>query len=199
MLPTSLFDLLLTEVQASSPMVLEGYLSGATRDASTSSLHNTTRFHQKGTEWLTILSEVLRTLGHRSWMYEEGHRGIFVLETCWQTTSRIPQRRAERAAFCRGYFDADGGMPRSASARLYFQFSQKDRDDLRVLRDHLVAIDIDCGRLHVPSVRADPDYWRFFVRARSHSRFMNEVGAWHPRKREAMSERLRRREGTEGA
>ncbi len=186
-----LLKLLLAEVQASSRVVLEAYLNGATRDASVSSLHRTTRFHQKGTEWLTILSQALTALGHRSWMYEEGTRGIFVLETSWRSTPTVFQLRGEIAAFCRGYFDADGGMPRSASARLYFQFSQKDRHDLRVLRDYLEGLDIDCGRLHIPSVRTDPDYWRFFVRARSHPRFMNEIGAWHPRKLAAIHERLR--------
>lgn len=155
---------LVSEVRASTLDVLQNYLTGATRDASFSPSHNTTRFHQKGTGWLSVVKEALTTLGHRAWMYEEGSRGVFVLETCWRPAHPTPCCVDERAAFCRGYFDADGGMPWSPSARLYFQYVQKDRDDLKSLRNHLTALGIACGQLHVPSIKVDPDYWRVFVR-----------------------------------
>ncbi|MBK5229497.1 MAG: LAGLIDADG family homing endonuclease [Actinobacteria bacterium] len=190
--PSVLVSVLQAEARASPASVLAHYLAGATRDASFSTAHNTTRFHQKGKGWLTVLETALAALGQRSWMYEEGRRGVFVLETCWRPDPVPPRTPEERAAFCRGYFDADGGMPQSLADRLYFQFVQKNRQDLQSLRGQLAALDIECGRLHVPSKRVDPDYWRVFVRARSFEDFMLVVGSWHPRKWALISARLGR-------
>jgi hypothetical protein len=50
---------------------------------------------------------------------------------------------------------------------------------------------IDCGRIHNPSRLVDPEYWRFYVRARSHKRFMTLVGSWHPRKRLQIDNRMK--------
>jgi hypothetical protein len=92
-------------------------------------------------------------------------------------------------SYVRGYFDAEGGMPRFARARLYLQLSQKNRASLEVLTKILEHEGICCGRLHQPSAAVDPDYWRFYVRAGSHDRFMRIIGSWHPRKREQIAQR----------
>jgi hypothetical protein len=100
--------------------------------------------------------------------------------------------QAENGAFAygRGYFDADGGMPRDIGARLYFQFAQRDRLDLERLRLLLTRVQIECGAIHNPSPRVAPDYWRFYVRARCHESFMTRVHSRHPDKRPAMQARL---------
>ena len=147
----------------------------------------TTRFHQKGTAWLTILGLLLERLGHRSWMYQEGRRGVFVCETSWAAPPSVPS--SADASFCRGYFDADGGMPRDLNARLYFQYAQKNRPDLADIRGRLIALGVDCGDLHRPSAQVAPDYWRFFIRARSFAAFMESISSWHPLKRAAMLQR----------
>jgi LAGLIDADG-like domain len=163
-------------------------LAGASRDGTYSPRHRTVRISQKGTGWLEVLGEVLTRLGARSWKYREGQRDVWTLETTWwdpvPATSHL-----DIAAYARGYFDAEGGIPRDSGARFYIQFVQKDREDLSSLRKGLEILDIRCGRLHNPSVRVDPDYWRFFVRASSHSQFCSTVGSWHPRKRALIDRR----------
>jgi hypothetical protein len=89
----------------------------------------------------------------------------------------------ERNAFVRGYFDAAGGVPRDPSARFYIQMVQKDREDLELVHRFLAQLDILSGRIHNPSARVDPAYWRFYVLARSHEDFIKRVSSWHPRKR----------------
>jgi hypothetical protein len=96
----------------------------------------------------------------------------------------------QRAAFVRGYFDAEGGIPRNPNDRFYLQFVQKDYADLAKLRSVLVNMEISCGRLHNPSARIDPNYWRFYVLARSHQEFLSRIGSWHPRKRLSLKARL---------
>jgi len=171
------------------------YLFGAAKDSTRSSLHKTTRFGQSEREWLETIAGILDRLGFRSWIYREGRsRNFWVLETS-APFLREPldfSNASESMTFsyARGYFDADGGMPRVASARLYFQFVQKDRVDLNLLRDLLVSVGMGCGALHNPSRQADPNYWRFFISARSHIDFMKRVGSWHPVKASLMAKRL---------
>ncbi|MGH2727035.1 MAG: LAGLIDADG family homing endonuclease [Actinomycetota bacterium] len=97
-------------------------------------------------------------------------------------------------AFARGYFDADGGMPQRLSARIYVPLTQKNRLDLDRLRALLEAEGISCGRIHNPSVRVDPGYWRFFIRARSHTAFLSHISSWHPLKRALMEDRLKQKQ-----
>jgi hypothetical protein len=98
-----------------------------------------------------------------------------------------------RAGLCyaRGYFDAEGGMPRNADARLYLQYTQKNRSSLATVLEILRSWKIECGRIHNPSHAVDPDYWRFYVRSCSHRRFMRLVGSWHPRKRLQIDTRMK--------
>ena len=94
----------------------------------------------------------------------------------------ILRSRTERSAFIRGYFDAEGGIPRNTADRFYIQLVQKDLADLTRVRTILEGIDIHCGRIHNPSINVDPDYWRFYVLAESHEDFIRSVSSWHPRK-----------------
>jgi hypothetical protein len=73
---------------------------------------------------------------------------------------------------------------------MYIQFVQKDRADLETCRKHLARLGISSGRIHNPSVRVDPGYWRFYVPVRSHADFVRVVGSWHPRKRESLECRV---------
>jgi len=170
------------EIRAATANELRCYLDGASRDGTFSSAHRTLRISQKGTAWLTCLSAALTRLGSRSWAYKETRRDVWTLETTWWDP--IPPVTAkQKAAFVRGYFDAEGGVPRSPEARFYVQLVQKDYRDLSIVRDHLETIGIRCGRLHNPSVAVDPDYWRFFVSSASQLSFCLQVSSWHPRKR----------------
>jgi intein/homing endonuclease len=94
-------------------------------------------------------------------------------------------------AYVRGFFDAEGGMPHDSSARLYFQLCQKNYQRLDTVKAILSSWGILSGRIHNPSWRADPNYWRLYVASQSHQRFMWLVGSWHPSKRQLIQTRMK--------
>jgi hypothetical protein len=176
---------------------LEAYLQGALKDGGRCARHSTHRIGQKERGWLELLGAAFEVLGHRSWIYREGKsREYWILETTasflslkYDASPLVGTR--EGLLYARGYFDAEGGMPRNSEARLYLQYTQKDRTELEVLLEILESWDIAGGRIHNPSYAVDPNYRRFYVRARSHERFMTLVGSWHPRKRLQIDNRMK--------
>lgn len=170
------------------------YLQGALRDGTFNRIHNTVRISQSDRSWLTELEMLFSKLGSRSWIYREGTRNVWVIEsTCRLEKGPTACSDREKAAFARGYFDAEGGIPRDPRARFYIQFVQKDRSDLEAVRRCLADLDIRCGRIHNPSVRVDPEYWRFYVLGASHEDYIRRVASWHPRKRLLLETRLETR------
>jgi hypothetical protein len=130
-------------------------------------------------------------------MYREGRaRNLWVVETTAKFLSLdfdpLPLVGTRHGLFyVRGYFDRDGGMPRDAMARLYLQLCQKDRGSLESVVRILESWTILCGRVHNPSVRVDPKYWRVFIRRCSQDSFMRLVSSWHPAKRQQMQIRMK--------
>jgi hypothetical protein len=162
------------------------YLLGALHDATVSHAHRTVRFGQSDMRWLHVIQTLLEGMDQRSWLYREGkNRRFWILETSrrWLDSGTEATTESEIRAYVRGYFDAEGGVPRDPNVRRYIQFVQKDREDLAELRALLERLGIRCGKLHNPSSRVDPDMWRFYVTASSHREFVRSVGSWHPRKR----------------
>ncbi len=180
---------ILAEVHRASAEEARFYLLGAAHDGTFSQLHRTLRITQADLRWLEILKAVLLRLGKKSWTYREGTRSVWTIETTYRPEPAQPISDGERAAFVRGYFDSEGGIPRNSLDRFYVQFVQKDREDLDTVRSMLLRLDIRCGHIHNPSSGVDPDYWRFYVLASSWDRFIHAVGSWHPRKRELLEER----------
>jgi hypothetical protein len=179
-------------VRASGPEA-SAYLAGASRDGSYSRTHRTLRITQRDRRWLVVLQTLLELVGSRGWIYREGARDIWTIETVFHPSD--PGERAAppiQRAYVRGYFDAEGGIPREASSRFYIQLTQKDKADLMSLRHRLVEMGIRCGKLHNPSMRVDPHYFRFYVLSGSHTAFMRGVNSWHPAKRALLTERLNR-------
>lgn len=199
-------DKILAEVARADLCECRAYLLGALRDGTFNRLHGTTRISQAGTVWLKVLQALFARLGSRSWIYREGKRNVWVVETvCWLSPSALPLTNAEKAAFVRGYFDAEGGIPHRPADRFYIQMVQKDHSDLDQVRHMLEDLSIRCGAIHNPSRRVDPNYWRFYVRAHSHADFARRIGSWHPRKRMRLALRFQavtadaRGAGTQGA
>jgi hypothetical protein len=144
-------------------------------------------------EWLDVLRLLLEKQGQKAWMYREGKdRKFWVLETSakWLTNRPSFSTQEERCAYARGYFDAEGGIPRDTAARFYIQFVQKDRADIAGLQAILEDEGIACGKLHRPSRTADHPVWRFYVAASSQRDFVARVGSWHPRKRSLLATRF---------
>jgi hypothetical protein len=181
------------ELLETSASGARAYLHGAAHDATISGKHRTVRFGQSDVRWLFVLRVLLDGLERRSWTYREGRsRSFWVLETSAEVLAERPEfsTREERRAYARGYFDAEGGMPRDPSARFYLQFVQKDHGDIDELRTMLVSEGIDCGRIHNPSRQVDPDLWRFYVLTSGHEAFATLVSSWHPRKRSLLEARF---------
>jgi hypothetical protein len=179
------------ELLAADVRESRAYLQGALRDGTFNRTHQTVRISQADRQWLDGLRLLFAKLGSRSWIYQEGQRNVWVIEsTCRLEKEPIVSSDRERAAFARGYFDAEGGTPRDGRARFYIQFVQKDRPDLEGVRRCLERLGLECGRIHNPSIRIDPEYWRFYVLRRSHEDFIRRVASWHPRKRLLFEARL---------
>jgi hypothetical protein len=169
------------------------YLHGAAHDATISHRHRTVRFGQADRRWLSVLALLLGRLGYRSWTYREGRdRQFWVLESSarWLQSGVPPVSDGEKRAYARGYFDAEGGLPRDPAARFYVQLVQRNYGDIANLRTILEEQGIACGKLHNPSRSADPRLWRFYVAARAHRVFAEKVSSWHPRKRGLLEARF---------
>ena len=164
------------------------YLQGALGDATYSRLHKTHRISQSHIEWLKRLKSLLESLGYKSWIYKEGRqRGVYILETTSKILSLnfdpdLLESPDEKKAYIRGYFDAEGGTSRGGRVRFYLQFAEKHKKRLKKVRNLLEQLGINCGRIHNPSYRQDPNYWRFYVKSCSYKKFIEEIGSWHPEK-----------------
>ena len=185
-----------TTRQSPNPDILKAYLLGALHDGTYSSLHNTFRISQSSKKWLEQLKEMFTILGYKSWIYKEGeYRSVYVLET---TASFLDMRfdpkslysMDEQLAYVRGYFDAEGGIPRSRKSSFYIQLCQKNRLEIEKIKNILERAGIQCGKVHNPSKAVDPHYWRIYIRAKSHQDFVNKVSSWHPRKCALFQERM---------
>ncbi len=186
------------ELLAATCPVSRAYLWGALHDATISRRHRTVRFGQSDPQWLEGLIVLLAKLGQRAWMYREGRtRRLWILETSfgWMAETMSFTTVEEQLAYARGYFDAEGGIPKDLSARFYIQLVQKNATDLSELRTILETIGVRCGTMHNPSVRVDSSMWRFYVLAVSHRTFVERVSSWHPRKRRDMDLWLKARQG----
>src|SRR3972149_5843307 len=110
------------EIDRASSGEIYAYLQGASRDGTFNRLHKTLRICQADIRWLRIREGLLGRLGKRSWIYREGTRNVWVIETTWCPESPETIRTGgEAAAFVRGYFDAEGGGPAVARDRLCVQ------------------------------------------------------------------------------
>lgn len=175
---------------------IEAYLVGASHDGTWNQQHKTFRFTQREREWLELIQGLLGILDRHSWLYREGkQRSVWALETTYRPQSdvwhRLPHQRHEWIGYIRGFFDAEGGIPKNATSRFYVQFVQKNREKLEAIRLQLGKLGISSGVVHNPSRRVDPEYWRFFVATSSHQRFIHLIGSSHPRKSQILLKRMK--------
>ena len=156
-----------SETTRQTPRVTEAYLLGALHDGTYNIGRKTHRFSQANIEWLQLLQSKLAQLGSRSWIYKEGNnRSVYVLETSakFLSTKFNPvnlKTTKEKTAYIRGFFDAEGGLPKSLDARFYIQLVQKDQLKLKWIKMVLEELKISCGVIHTPSKKVDPNYFRF--------------------------------------
>lgn len=158
------------------------YLLGALHDGTERS--ETFRIGQRSRNYLVFLSRIIRKMGFGSWIYREGkNRKLFVLEF---TKSKLKLNEVALDSptkivdYVRGYFDAEGGIAHNSTVRFYIYFAQKNKEDLTQVRNFLLGFGIKCGRIHNPSAKKDPDYWRFYISSESYQDFARKIGSWHP-------------------
>jgi len=173
---------------------IEAYLLGALHDASLNKKKRY-RFTQKGTEWLELLKNLFSILGYKSWIYREGLRNVYTLETLALfldfNFDPVKFKTVEEQKFyIRGFFDAEGGVPHSSKDLFYIQLVQKDRIKIEKITKMLNKLKVETGKIHNPSKRIDPNYWRVYVRAKSHKDFVNKIGSWHPIKSKIFQKRM---------
>lgn len=174
---------------------IKAYLLGALHDGTFSS-NERFRISQKGTSWLKFLQRLFSRLGYNSWIYKEGSdREVYVLETLADFLDfrfdplRLKNKR-EKISYIRGFFDAEGGIPRVSKARFYIQLVQNSREKLEKLKKLLKDLRIKTGKIHNPSQRVDPDYWRMYILVNSQKEFVEKIGSWHPRKIRTLRKRM---------
>ncbi len=163
--------------------MIKAYILGALHDAT--KRKNTYRICQKSKAYVEFIAQGIRGLGHKAWVYREGQtRDLYVVEFSSRLLADVKiSSRAEKIAYIRAYFDTDGGIAKSKQVRYYIYFAQKDLADLQHVKTMLESLGICCGRIHNPSKRVDPNYWRFYIAAKSHFDFACIIGSDHPDKR----------------
>ena len=178
-----------------SKLEILAYLNGALHDASLNK-GKRIRFVQKDIRWLQVLQLLLKRINYNSWIYKEGkNRNLYVLETLcpeldfkFNPLSLINQQ--EQSAYVKGFFDAEGGVPRTMD-RFYIQLVQKNFQKVSALKKLLASLGIMSGKIHNPSKRVDPDYWRIFILAKSQKAFAQTISSLHPIKAEIFRQRMK--------
>lgn len=165
-----------------TPKITNAYLLGLLHDAT--ERKTTFRIATKSHVFAKIIAEGIHKLGRSAWIYREGKtRNLWIIEfskSLLKKTKLIS--RQNKIDYIRGYFDAEGGIAKNSKVAYYLYFCQKDKTEIEKIKKYLEQIGISCGKVHNPSKRVDPDYWRFFIRAKSYNDFSRIIGSTHPDK-----------------
>jgi hypothetical protein len=144
---------------------------------------HTFRITQKHQSFVLDLERMIEEMGFKAWVYREGNRNVFVVEFSKRVLNGFEITTVEdKIDYISGYFDAEGSVPLNGS-RMYVYFCQKDKVDLEEVKQFLQELGIECGETHNPSKAKDPDYWRFFVKAKSYETFAKTIKSRHPLKK----------------
>ena len=160
----------------------KAYLLGALHDGTVRRL--TYRIGQKDQEYIKFLAKGIKALGQNAWIYKEGKtRNLYVVEFSRSFLKDLEiSSQQDKIEYIRGYFDAEGGISRNSKVRYYIYFAQKNLKDLNQVKEYIEELGIVCGKLHNPSKKVDPNYWRFFISIKSYEKFAKLIGSWHPTK-----------------
>ena len=159
------------------------YLLGMAHDGT--SRQSTYRIATNNSDFAEFLKKGIQTLFVGAWIYKEGKsRNLWIVEFPKKILKDVIIRsRKDKIEYVRGYFDAEGGIAKQSSVRYYLFFCQKDKKDLLQVKRYLEKLGIMCGTLHNPSKKVDPNYWRFYISAKSYADFARIIGSDHPEKR----------------
>jgi hypothetical protein len=169
-----------------APQITCAYLLGVIHDAT--ERHTTIRIASKNLSFCKILQKGINNLGSNAWIYKEGKsRDVYITEFSKKLLLNVEVKsRIDKINYIRGYFDAEGGIAKSPNVRFYIYFAQKNKKDLEQVKKYLTDLGISCGMTHNPSRRVDPNYFRFFIRAKSYRDFAKIIDSAHPDKQKLL-------------
>jgi hypothetical protein len=165
---------------------------------------------QKNYEWLELINGIFkRNFGKGGLIYRERRRsasgvirmyyilrifdkkvvdelmklfGIVTPQTRWGTPTVIKYAGIDLVShYVRGFFDAEGGLPRDPihAKQHYVSFDQANLEALAFVRDKLMQIGYRPTR-----ITRTGNIWQFrLTRREDIMRFKNEIGSWHPEKK----------------
>lgn len=162
--------------------ITKPYLLGLMHDSTKS--RYTYRLCQKSLSFLETIRLGIHNMGSKAWIYKEGkNRYVYVLEFARSLLKDVAvSSQRDKIDYIRGYFDAEGSVPRNLSARYYIYFCQKSYSDLEQVQKYLSEFGIACGKIHVPSKNVDPNYFRFYILCNSWELFGRLIGSFHTEK-----------------
>lgn len=165
-----------------APPITKAYLLGVLHDATVRK--TTYRISSKSRMFSEVLKQGIGRLGRKAWIYKEGkERNLWITEFSKSLLDGFSiKSKKDKLDFIRGFFDAEGGIAKSPEVRFYLYFCQKNRQILSKIKEYLTDFGIKCGKIHNPSKRVDPNYWRFYIRSKSYKDFAKIVGSSHPEK-----------------
>lgn len=178
------------------------------------------RILQKEAGWLRLLNELFEeAFGIRGKIYMETRRSksgvrtyyvlrifdkelltrliyIFEIEMpqkFWKTPTFIKNSRDKEVtvSYIRGFFDAEGGLPRDVNTakQYYISFDQANEEPLEFIRSKLIEL----GYTPTNLTRTGKVYQFRLCRKDNIVKFCREIGSWHPEKKlrlEAMCTRI---------
>ncbi len=117
----------------------KAYLKGILHDGT--EREYTYRISQKNEELIEKIVEMVEDLGFDAWTYEEGDRGVYVVEFSKKAVDGLQIRvLEEKREYVRGYFDAEGGVPQNTDARFYIYSAQKNKADLEEVKSFVETL-----------------------------------------------------------
>ena len=185
------------------------YLLGAMRDSTIDFREGKNyeiKIAQKNSEWLTVLQDIfLRHFGNAGKITKHVNNTAIlrvngkeivrkllelsemkIPQENWDTPNIIKKQRSEiQMHYVRGFFDAEGGLPKNpaTATQRYISFSQKNRESLEFIRDFLL------GRGYKPTnITFCGGVWEFrLTRKINLVKFSQEIGSLHSDKRQRLS------------
>ena len=158
----------------------KAYLLGVMHDST--ERKNTIRISSKEKTYTQFLANMIQKMGHKAWTYREGKtRDMYIVEFSKKVINNVDiKSHRDKIDYIRGYFDAEGSVPKSNKVRFYIYFSQKNKSDLEQLKSYITELGISCGKTHNPSKNIDPNYWRFYISCKSYKTYIELIGSLHP-------------------
>jgi len=173
------------------------YLIGALRDGCLTT-QKTIKFKQKNKEWLSetlvpLFFEIFERKIKNN-IYDEKKQSVvwclaFKDGDIWNKlkkfVERPPRTDEEVLYYIMGFWDADGGCPKTPSLnkKMYIKFTQKDKKSLDQLREMIESFGIKCGITRISEFGKNGTIWRFSITNRDGMyKFCDIIGSLHPEK-----------------